>query len=51
MTLQFCGDVLVELKNILGNVDYSLLVTESQSSGTFCCLHHQVKVNPPPPFL
>jgi hypothetical protein len=35
MSLQFCGDVVVELTNILGSVDSSLLVTESQSFGSF----------------
>jgi len=33
MSQQFCGDVMVELTNILGSVDFSLLVTESQSFG------------------
>jgi hypothetical protein len=35
MSLQFCGDVMVELTNMLGSVDSPLLVTESQSFGKF----------------
>ena len=33
MSLQFCGDVTVELTNILGSADSSLLVTVSKSYG------------------
>ena len=35
MSIQFCGNVMVELTNILGSVDSSLLVRESQSFGKF----------------
>jgi len=35
MSPQFCGDVMVELTNILGSVYSSLLVTESQNFGNF----------------
>jgi len=35
MSLQFCGDVMVELTDILGSVGSSVLVTESQCFGNF----------------